>query len=608
MRSGRGTAAVGWQLLAATVLRQRRPLAVLVGWSLLGALPSLVSGRLVATAVDRGFVAGDYPVGLAWLGVLALSVVVGSAGVRRVPTRLGGVVEPVRDRLVSMVVGATLHRAVAGREPPDTAVVARLTGQVETVRDSTAGLLMGLQQVVFTVVAAGAGLFWLQPMVALLVVAPVLVALGLLAYLVRYLVRRQRALLLEDEQVAAGVSEVVGAVRDIVACGGQALAFAQCGTQIDRQAGAARAVARMVAVRGAVAAFGGQLPLVAILVAAPWLLHGGHLSAGGLLGALTYVTANLQPALGSAVQTAGGSVVVLSVTLRRLEQAAGGVGTPHDQVGVTHPVATDARRPAGVDHWVDVERLGFSYAARAEPVVSELGFALRPGEHLAVVGPSGVGKSTLASLLVGLAVPQHGSVRIGGVPVGELNPEQLRRAVALIPQEAYVFAGTVRENLTYLCPASGGTDAELDAAVAAVGLEALLERLGGYDAVLRQGSGLTSGERQLVALARVWLSPARIVILDEATCHLHPAAEARAERAFRERAGTVVVIAHRLSSALRADRVLLMDGARSELGTHEELLARSALYAELVSHWYGTGAGAGPVGDGLAAQSSSSGG
>jgi ABC-type multidrug transport system fused ATPase/permease subunit len=195
-----------------------------------------------------------------------------------------------------------------------------------------------------------------------------------------------------------------------------------------------------------------------------------------------------------------------------------------------------------------------------------------------------VGKSTLANLLARLATPQRGKLRLAGLPLEQVNEGYVRRAVALIPQEAYVFAGTVRENLAYLQPRA--TPAEIDHAAAAVGLQETISRLGGYDAEIPAGGGnLSPGERQLLALARVYLSPARIIILDEATCHLDPVAEALAEQAFAERHGTLIVIAHRISSALRAERILVMDGADAVLGSHHDLLASNSLYADLVGYW-----------------------
>jgi len=204
-----------------------------------------------------------------------------------------------------------------------------------------------------------------------------------------------------------------------------------------------------------------------------------------------------------------------------------------------------------------------------------------------VVGPSGVGKSTLANLLARLATPQRGELRLGGQPLDDVGDRYLRRTIALIPQEAYVFTGTVRDNLAYLRPTA--TDTELRRAVAAVGLEETITLLGGYRAEIAPGGGgLSPGERQLIALARTYLSPAAVIILDEATCHLDPVAEARAEQAFAERHGTLVVVAHRISSAMRADRILVMDGADAVLGSHRELLATSSLYADLVGYWDST--------------------
>lgn len=154
----------------------------------------------------------------------------------------------------------------------------------------------------------------------------------------------------------------------------------------------------------------------------------------------------------------------------------------------------------------------------------------------------------------------------------------------MIPQEAYVFSDTVRKNLEYL-RADAVSDAELLAAAQAVGLGAVIERLGGLAAEV-DPAALSAGERQLIALTRAYVSYAPLALLDEATCHLDPVAEARAERAFAARpGGTLVVIAHRISSARRADRILVMDGTHTLCGRHEELLGSSSLYRELSGNW-----------------------
>jgi ATP-binding cassette subfamily C protein len=179
--------------------------------------------------------------------------------------------------------------------------------------------------------------------------------------------------------------------------------------------------------------------------------------------------------------------------------------------------------------------------------------------------------------------PEAGTVLLGGAPVESLAIQTLAAHRVLIPQEAYVFVGSLRENLVTL-RGDRVPDHELGAAVDALGLRSIVDRLGGFDAEVRPEL-LSAGERQLISVVRSYLSHAPLVVLDEATCHLDPPAEALVEQAFARRPGSLVVIAHRLSSALRARRILLMDGTAMLVGSHEELLAGSALYRDLVGYW-----------------------
>jgi len=572
LRAGRG--------LLVTLLRERRgPLTRVLCWSVVEGVPALLSGALLAAAIDRGFLVGRPAVGFALLGVLALAMLVRAGATYAMFPHLAAVVEPIRDTLVRRVVSAAVLEATSGRPGAAhdaDAAVARLTEQVESCRNLTASLLRTLRQLGVTIVAALVGLALLAPRLLPLVVLPLVVAVWLFVRLLPPLARRRRALVLADEEIAQRTARMVAGLTDVVACGAQERAVAFVGGAVDAQAAAAKLLARAASLRLLVVALGGQLPLLAVLVAAPMMVGHGGLSAGEIAGAALYLAQHLEPAVRAATATVGGWFLELLVVAGRLAQA-GAAAAP---AGVPEQSAPSPRGDGGR---LVLDRVTFAYGPYAEPVVRDLSVSIAPGSHVAVVGPSGIGKSTLAALMSGLLAPDQGAVRLSGTPVGRWPQDALRRAIAVVPQEAYVFAGSVRENLAYLDPDVSGSD--LDRAVRLVGAAELVTRLGGPEALIEDPRALSAGERQLVALARTYLSPARFVILDEATCHLDPATEALAEAAFATRAGALVVIAHRVDSARRADRIILMDGNRPRSGTHHELLASSVLYRDLVGAW-----------------------
>jgi ATP-binding cassette subfamily C protein len=540
----------------------RKPLLALAAWSIPEALPSALLGVAVARAVDTGFLAGRPMVGLAWLGALLVAAGVGAIGARQVFRRLGDVVEPFRDELVRRVVGGALRRAVAGHT--DDGAVARLTRQVEIVRDTYAGLVVVVRGFAVTVVGAVVGLMSIAPAIGLLILPPFLLGVAAFVATLGFAAGRQRAAVGADERLAATAGAVLAGVRDVVARGAEEHAAAMVAGPIREQAAAERALAGTAVLRTLCFAVGGWLPLLVVLAAGPWLARRG-LTAGAIMGALTYVLFALQPALSRLMSGLGGSGLRFAVTLDRILTAST-VGTP----GTPRPMAARG-------YEVELRGVTFRYGPHAEPVLRDLDLTVPEGDHLAIIGPSGIGKSTVAGLVCGLLSPSSGSVLVGGVPAGVMPGTRV-----LIPQEAYVFAGTVRENLLYLRPAA--SHALVTVAVAAVGAAALVDRLGGLDAEVRPDE-LSAGERQLIALARAYLSPAPLVVLDEATCHLDPAAERVAEEAFAARGGTLIVIAHRVTSAERARRVLVLDGVRPDIGSHTALLSRSALYRDLHGLW-----------------------
>jgi ATP-binding cassette, subfamily B, bacterial RamB/AmfA len=513
--------------------------------------------------------------GLGWLGLLAGTVPLGAWGARRMYLGVAQVAEPMRDDLVRTVVDGALRRSTAPGAPRDSGAVARLTQHVETVRENLAGLLLLVLNFAAAVVAALAGMLALAPVVLPFVIVPLLVSLAAFAASLPTVTRQQRRLLLADEAVAELASDATEGLRDVVACGGEDTIAAALDERIGEQVDAGRAIARVAALRTVIVAVGGRLPVILVLFSAGWLLRHG-LSEGALLGTLTYLIQGLGPAVSSVVGGVGGPLAQLAVTVRRIDDAA-----PPSQAAppaTPTPAAPTPEPPGPPDARLTLQAVTFRYRQAAEPVIDGLDLDVPDGDHLAVVGPSGAGKSTLAALLVGVLRPQEGTVAHGGHPAHMVDAG----ARVLIPQQAYAFRGPLGDNLRYLHPHA--ETADVDRAVTAVGAQRLAERLGGYEAELDPAT-LSAGERQLVALARAYLSPAQLVVLDEATCHLDPTAEAIAEHAFAARGGTLVVVAHRISSASRARRILVMDGSDALVGTHDDLAARSPLYRELVGHW-----------------------
>ncbi len=251
----------------------------------------------------------------------------------------------------------------------------------------------------------------------------------------------------------------------------------------------------------------------------------------------------------------------------------------------------DATQLPTIEGRITFEHVSFGYDP-TRPVLEDVNLEIAPGESVAFVGPTGAGKSTLAKLANRFYDPTQGRVLVDGVDVRTVTLRSLRSQLGVVPQEPFLFAGSIRTNLRF--GRTGITDADIDEAVDVVGLGDLIERLPlGLDTVVHErGQTLSSGERQLLALARAFLARPRVLILDEATSSLDLRSETIIERALDRllEGRSAILIAHRLTTAQRADRIVVIDeGGVLEVGTPSELIAKAGAYAAMYEAWLASG-------------------
>jgi ATP-binding cassette, subfamily B, bacterial len=318
----------------------------------------------------------------------------------------------------------------------------------------------------------------------------------------------------------------------------------------------------------------GQLSL--LLIGGDMLLH-HHLQVGVLVAFILYLGSFFQP-----IQ----QLVQLYNTFQQGQAAV----TKLRELLATDPAVRESPTAGELppaEGTITFDDVTFGYDP-AVPVLAGVSIDIAAGETVAFVGATGAGKSTIAKLVTRFYDPVSGRVLIDGHELRDVTLTSLRRQVGLVPQEPFLFTGTIRDNVGFARP--DATDDEIRQAIRAVGLEELIDRLpSGIDTpVHERGQSLSSGERQLIALARAFLAAPRVVILDEATSNLDLKSETKVEAALDVllQGRTAILIAHRLSTAMHADRIIVVDDGRiAESGPHDELVARDGLYAAMFRTW-----------------------